>query len=1260
MALKQNQKLLLHVKSTKTVRGNSFFIVEHDGVEYSIKQFSFQIDKPVPNALPCWVKDADKGELVQDRTFYFKQLYKEGEIYPFRVRNDFTHTGHAHPYYEIIDNNGIFTRLYCFDKKKLNVDDQINCRIVEINDKVGLSVELIDVISSKSGQAYMEKSKVARVDNKDDNIEDESYSEALKSANQYFQNILHCLSQEILDEYKNAVETYCSFCESILETEYFDQPDINEKGRLISRKILSVECLNIALDLNETGMSENYVEQVISKLGSRFFYKKEEKILTAYYLLGIFLGEDATLRYAYLKQLLDSDVQFTSQDKAIFNKLAKFDKFVCTADEASFDSLRFCALRLLMSGDMSDNALAGVFVSSLVPYAGTLKDVLLDTIICYTLSGCPYPNVLSWSDLNDFKPQLIAGRIANAAQPKSYCNEALCTGKGYIAFSDGKLNVSTSSYSDSLKEVMCSLGLLSDKIRVLSSDKIRIMDGKVQDMMNAWQQAGLSSGKKVTRIVDRSRLVTEGSEVVVKLDSLMTDENGGFYFACTIMDGTDSIHGQLPIVPNMVRYFVTQADLLIQDEEPVYLPAIVQECRTDGFIFSCLDKLTQKIIDMVSVGDEVPCKIKSTDPKRGCVWLSKYGYNVYTPYMDVPQNAYYMLQIENVACNGYIKGSVLEQVDISFYDNDAFYCLVDSIRVDIDPSLMAPATNSSNKVWNTLSVESVQALMGVLEQKADIISDFYVKFNLLNILKLMALITDNQVLCDYYKERLRQLGLLRSYLTNGHVDMDVFFKGLAGVGNLYDKYPTLKKTSDLLSVLSYMDNKEGNEKLMDMYHNTDDSQACKLAGLILACNLLDEYDIPIDRSVIRKEVVGLLNMSLPKSDKSDILIIGAEDYHNEFKTSIVYPADNNMLPDMATQIRKIVSVIAGFLNADGGHLYIGVNNWGVPVGISDDLKYLGSKDKFELELHNAVRKELGKDINTVLSAYWNFYDYKEVYVIDIPSYHEIVTFRTGQVVYCRQQTSTVALDKSAADLQAERKRIRFGGSVTMPVHVVPEVQSYDAISVKMPESKPAIKRSVSTSNIYRPFCCLPHNQFDMDFSIYLNYLTSDEYLISDHPYGDKNICLTVPFEDEDKQLVQLYNNGNIVRTSLKILGGKKKAYPYKFKNYKHTDLSGVTIADRNSKLFVSLLRDGQLYGKVINMDSVQESKDICSIGKPFTNVQFDKFTSCLQVPDYYMSELSRITENRTTNIGFLLTSGSFRNELETLKLFVPQDLLGID
>lgn len=1258
MALKQNQKLLLHVKSTKTVRGNSFFIVEHEGVEYSIKQFPFQVDKPVPTALPCWVKDADKGELVQDRTFYFKQLYKEGGVYPFRVRNDFTHTGHAHPYYEIVDNNGIFTRLYCFDKKKLNVDDQINCRIVEINDKVGLSVELIDVISSKSSQTYMDKPEVA---GGDDNVDDESYSAALKSANQYFQNILHCLSQEISEEYKDAAETYCSFCESILETEYSDQPDINEKERLISRKIFSVECLNIAINLNENGMSENYVEQVISKLSSRSFYKKEEKILTAYYLLGFFLGEDGTLRYDYLKQLLDSDVQFTSQDKAIFNKLAKFDsdEFACTADGASFESLRFCALRLLMSGDMSDNNLAGVFVASLVPYAGTFKDMLLDTIICHTLSGCPYPNVLSWSDLNDFKPQLIAGRIANATQPKSCCNEALFMGKGYIAFSDGILNVSTSSYSDSLKEVLCSLGLLSDKIRVLSSDKIRIMDGKVQDMMNAWQQAVLSSGKKVTRIVDRSRLVTEGSEVIVRLDSLMTDENGGFYFACTVMDGTDSIHGQLPIVPNMVRYFVTQADLLIQDGEPVYLPAIVDECSNDGFIFSCQDILTQKIIDMVSVGDEVPCKIKSTDPRRGCVWLSKYGYNVYTPYMDVPQNSYYMLQIENVSSNGYIKGSVLEQIDISFYDNEAFCCLVDSIRVDIDPSLMVPATKSSNKVWNTLSVESVQALMGILEQKADIISDFYVKFNLLNILKLMAHVTDNQMLCDYYKERLRQLGLLRSYLTNGHVDMDVFFKGMAGVGDLYDKYPTLKKTSDLLSVLSYMDNKEGNEKLMEIYRNTDDFQTCKLSGLILACNLLDEYDIPIDRLGIRKEVVGLLNMSLPESDKSDILIIGEEDYHNEFKTSIVYPAENNMLPDITAQVRKIVSVIAGFLNADGGHLYIGVNNFGVPVGLSDDLKFLGSKDKFELELHNAVRNELGKDINTVLSAYWNFYDGKEVYVIDIPAYHEIVTFRTGQVVYCRQQTSTVALDKSAADLQAERKRIRFGGSVTMPVHVIPEAKSDDAASVPMPE-KPAVKRSVSANNIYKPFCCLPQNQFEMDFSIYLNYLTSDEYLISDHPYGDKKICLTVPFENEDKQLVHLYNNGNIVRTSLKVLGGKKKAYPYKFKNYKHTDLSGVTIADRNSKLFVSLLRDGQPYGKVIDLDSVQESKDMCSTGKLFTNVQFDKFTSCIQVPDSYVSGLSRITENRTTNIGFLLTAESYRKELEILKLFVPQDLLGID
>lgn len=1253
MALIQNQKLLLHVKGIKAVRGNSFFIVEHDGVEYLIRQFPFQIDKPVPKALKCWVKDAAKGELLQDRSDYLDQLYRVGEEFPFRVRNDFTHFG-SHPYYEVIDSNGIVTRLYNFNSIKLNIGDEVSCRVTEINDKGGLFVDLARVVSSQLCSDDSEKTLSEQVKAGDDGRELYTYESVLEKANQYFLAVLDGISCKDMEAYQDAADTYCSFCETILEKEYDNQPELKEKEKVISRRIFSIECLNNAIELNESNMSSNYLELVISKLNSRSLYKKEEKVLTSFFLVGISIGEGNAIRYGDLRTLIDTGVEITGYDKRLFKKLACFDTDIrqLESNKTSIDSLQSVALQLLLDGGMSSSTLAVHFISSLVPYAGILQDKLLDKAIDYILSGCLFPNVLAWTDIEDFKPQLIAAKIANARLSNPSEDTMKYTANGFIAYSAGKLKISPCVDTDSLKEVFCSLGSLATQIQVLYSDKVRI-EGRVQEMMNCWQQILLPAEEKPTQIVDRSNLLIEGSEVILRLDSMSYEDNA---FMCTVMDGTESIHGML-YISNMVWYRVSQAGMLLDGTGPVYLPAVVTECNSDGFIFSCINYLTKKIFDLVSVGDEIPCKLKSAVPNRGCVWLSKYGFNVYTPYIELPIKSYYNLQIDTIAVNGYINGTVLEPVDLSFYDNEAFCFLVDTIRVEVDASLLGQSVKSKLNTYKNLSLESIRSLMHLLELKADNVTDFDVKFNLLNVLKLMSNIIGDHLLCKYYKERIRQLGLLRTYLINGHVDMDIFFKDMTIGEDLYEIYPILKKNADLLSVLSHLNNQKGNESLMDLYKHAATPQAGKLAGLVLAYNLLEDCDIKIDSSMIRKEVVRLLNLSLPEADKSDAIIIGEEDYHTEFKTSIVYPADNNMLPDLAGQTRKIVSVIAGFLNADGGDLYIGVNNYGLPVGVQDDIAFLGSKDKFELELHQVIRQELGKDINMVLSIEWHLYDDKDVYVIHVPAYHQLVKFKRGEVVYCRQQSSTIVLDCNAANLQAIRKRVRFGQTITMPVSSGPCVKPLNEEQVKNIESE---RKKIVAKDIYEPFCCLPHNQFELDFANYLNYLTTDEYLISDHPVGDKTICLSFPFENDDKQLVHLYKNGNMVRTPLKILGRKKTMYPYKFKNYKHTDLLGVAIVDAGCKIFVSLTRDGQVYGKVIDLDTVQESKDICSMGKPYLSVPFDKFTACVQVPECNEDQLSRITENRTTHMGYVLNGDSFRKELVILGSFVPLDMVGLD
>lgn len=92
---------------------------------------------------------------------------------------------------------------------------------------------------------------------------------------------------------------------------------------------------------------------------------------------------------------------------------------------------------------------------------------------------------------------------------------------------------------------------------------------------------------------------------------------------------------------------------------------------------------------------------------------------------------------------------------------------------------------------------------------------------------------------------------------------------------------------------------------------------------------------------------------------------GEETNEKEFKSTIVYPAGATGA-DIDKQIRIIIQTIAGFMNAKGGELYIGVNNNGEPIGIEQDFplldsssidknSYMPNTDGYENKIRNAIR-----------------------------------------------------------------------------------------------------------------------------------------------------------------------------------------------------------------------------------------------------------------------------------------------------------------
>lgn len=111
---------------------------------------------------------------------------------------------------------------------------------------------------------------------------------------------------------------------------------------------------------------------------------------------------------------------------------------------------------------------------------------------------------------------------------------------------------------------------------------------------------------------------------------------------------------------------------------------------------------------------------------------------------------------------------------------------------------------------------------------------------------------------------------------------------------------------------------------------------------------------------ILDKIRALLKLQKSSSNKKNY---GKEDFHTEFKTSIIYP-ENSMRADVEAQTIKIVQEICAFLNAEGGHLYLGVSDIGYEMGLEEDLKntlFKGSRDKYETYVNNKMVYYLGQE-----------------------------------------------------------------------------------------------------------------------------------------------------------------------------------------------------------------------------------------------------------------------------------------------------------
>jgi Schlafen, AlbA_2 len=153
------------------------------------------------------------------------------------------------------------------------------------------------------------------------------------------------------------------------------------------------------------------------------------------------------------------------------------------------------------------------------------------------------------------------------------------------------------------------------------------------------------------------------------------------------------------------------------------------------------------------------------------------------------------------------------------------------------------------------------------------------------------------------------------------------------------------------------------------------------------------------------------------------LIQGGENARVEFKSSVRWDVQEARINRSLEKV--IAKTLAGFLNARGGDLIVGIADDGSALGLDADYKTLKHQnaDGFERLVTDLVKKYLGGDLCTLVHMTFTNYQSKEIVVITAQEATRPVYVADGKssAFYVRAGNSTRQLDvREALDYAANR------------------------------------------------------------------------------------------------------------------------------------------------------------------------------------------------------------------------------------------------
>ena len=1161
------------------------FIVEFEDKLYQVPQLLFQRECPKPDFIDCIYYTTSKGGvyLAQNIRNLIGRFYSVGDEADFRIR--FSQDDN----FILEDKYGFTAFMERTPAVNPALTPNIRCKILCINAR-SMEVRLIKVLGADSSEFSVSESDFCDMIGDcrwntsdfyglvfgDSDIEMFNFK-----CNVFIQNIATSCSRNELPSILSDIKSRCL---SVLSTPNF-LPVCNDTERCVLEKRLSdvIEqagyCLQ-ALSLVDENSADKYVENTLSTLSdSAYIYHPLENFGI---MQSIFIF-DAPLMERMMPRILST---VRSQSPSLWMRppfqrqwikllqlyigrtYHEFDRLASDCDTRE-TMINVLVLELTLAKNLpSTHFDSSINLSTLYRLVSLMNvsepDKTLQKAFLSLFCDDEFEAALPFDGDDAF---IIANRLCSQLRdddntedfdPVEYVSD-----KARLLVNTGEITLEPLKFSGTPCQPLPSLLKLWHGLNI-------VIDGKVPPELRLNQNATIEQYRKLWDYIDIAIFdKKDKTQVKSSVKCLDVDDQTqvivtrrlreSLLFECEIVNDDVQGYGTLDVLNDCSPYYPGDISVSTFQSEgrPLVLDVYIKAINSDGtYVFAMKDYIIEYMeqyrLDKLGYDSVLTCIVNQAKAGAKCVpAISSEGLSVSIEpadgmtSADLPKGLLVDVSSLEKGTNGFVSSRFVAYSDTRHISiADAFHRLL----LGYTGGEVYDNTNDKISSDTILSVDArhVTELMNIIETKATIENDNLLSYNYLCFCKLLAILLNDNERQSYYTNRLYLLEVLNDFAIFDKISTERIKCIADGDIAMFERNVSLKHDFEQLRVIGCIDTDDYYDYLYHCSLNNEDPQLQQLSSLVMAHNTVKKAGLLSQAGDILDKIRALLKLNKTHSNKKNY---GNEDFHTEFKTSIIYP-ETSMRVDIKEQRFKIMQEICAFLNAEGGTLYIGVSDIGYEMGIYEDLKhqlFRGSKDKYEVYVCDCIAHDLGQIAAHYVHTHFDDTVNTDVLIIDIEPCPTPVML-DGEY-YERMGTSARRVNESYREsflaLRAQWA-IEHGFSAKLTSSDESLVSNEDKNYAEEPSTVDSINENNHKDEPYNDTYVIQtsriRNNIIHDYEDYDNYrpviaiiciLDNDNFkILNEDDYQPALLKLAIHDEEVNGWLMMVYSSGNVCRISI--------------------------------------------------------------------------------------------------------------------------------